>query len=629
MRCAVAIVLVLVSILCGLSRARADEDDRPSDRAAIEAMMARIQRAIATTDSAVLTALFDADEALAAVEEQGLLAKIDAGNRLGFKLGFSLGVKLAIGQGDFLEPFESFRLRRLVWRGDDRAEAYVRLKDADGLVQKIQWYLVKRGDAWRFYDYMDLDLGLRFSLLVGVAVRGTLEEESPPEWVRHAEEFEGAVDAILAGDLGNAVRILEALDGLGWPAGMEATRLVLLGACCVGLEDPESALRHSGRALAIAPAMPLAHVTRAGALNQIGRHEEALKHAKLYVKLLDADAGVLLEVGTALQGLGRDEEAIATWKEGLSDDPTDLDLLGKLLLALPAAQKNDLRPYLFQQEDLVVATSVLAEVALAARDADALGMVVDTLRSRHPEHADGDYYEGHQHRLTGAFAKAGAAFGRGWPKIEDPEERAIFLDWYFDSMVRAGRAVEAFGTAPDPEAALERLAGDLIRTGQDEQLAALADAAAKAEPRPLGLPRLQGLVAYRRGEFAEARSHLEPLRATLSAEAPEALRSPEGEAWGRWGLLWAVEDSLLRTYVKLDRFADARSMAEEIAQRDDDVQYLVAIHVLKGEVDAAAGLAMRARAAGQDLSHLLEDEDVKELLAKPDYARVRAALSAE
>ena len=549
----IRVAALIVLVFTGLSvSATADEEmEAGSDRAAIDVLFDRMRIAIDEQNTDAFLRLFDQEALIEAVATQASLDTVNKEMHSALAVGIVTGISRAFSRRAF-PALVPGRLHRVLRRGTDRAVVYTRHRDVGGELWGYRWDLLRTSRGWRIYDVTDLSVGLsasiRSGLLLGPALGG-----KAPAWLAAALRFSEGLAAWSKGDRARAASVFSDLAGSGFPPSIESVRLALLGASLLEVGDVEGGLRAAGGALALMPGMPHAHLTRARALNALERREKALAHAETYLEILGTDAKGLYQAGRALAGLGRDAEALARWREGLVDDPRNLDLLTALLLRLPPDEKTELRPMLCAREDLVEVITTLGEAARGEQDPAALALLVSVLQEQAPDHPYRDYYEGHWLIRSGEFEKAAAAFARGWPKLEDPDERAIVVSWFLRAMVEAGRPVEAWRSAPDSEAAFEGLFRTLVQMGRYAELTRLAEAAAEGWVPLWSRPCVDGLVAYRGGDFAEACSILETAREPLASAAPLSLRSAEGQAWGHWHLLWAIENTLFRALWKVGR----------------------------------------------------------------------------
>ncbi len=150
------------------------------------------------------------------------------------------------------------------------------------------------------------------------------------------------VNAINEDDLEAAGGLLGDLKNVKLPNSIEGIRWFMVASVEVTNERPQPALAAVDRAEMFQRDFPMVEYLRSVAFNQLGEHEKALKSAQKFIRLLGDDADAYLEMGDALEGLDRPDEALAAYRKGLDDTPESLDNLLALGLLLPDDKKGEI-----------------------------------------------------------------------------------------------------------------------------------------------------------------------------------------------------------------------------------------------------------------------------------------------
>jgi tetratricopeptide (TPR) repeat protein len=287
-----------------------------------------------------------------------------------------------------------------------------------------------------------------------------------PPWAGANANLQQAMAGLIQDDLPAAEQALKALDPISLPPQPDATRWMLWSALRVGQAKPQEALDAIDKAEAAKADMPILWPLRAKAYNQLGKHKEALEHADKYVQTLGGDADAYAVVGEALEGLGRTDEAAATFARGLADapgSPTNAAGLAR------TGGKADWLAVLRQAADpqqllLTIADEVRNRSGVdpkeAAPAADTLDALVAAYRKVRPADPWAAYYEAEARFLRKQYVQAAAVLETVLASAPEAAG-AEFQRAYVQAMLEAGKSVEAYGKAPDPLAALKQLAWQL------------------------------------------------------------------------------------------------------------------------------------------------------------------------
>jgi len=224
------------------------------------------------------------------------------------------------------------------------ATALLRVRSApESYVVRMRLWLVRRETGWRPWDFEDLAGGVRATtymlpFLAHVLEQNTAAGTKLPDWTGPLEELLVGLEAAGAMDLERARAALEATEEVEFPRDFQDLRVLLAASLEVAEGRYEEALAQIESASAVE--LVILHYLAAVAHNALGQPEQALERARRYLAGVGDDAEGRLEEGLALLALGRQEEAVASFRAGLQEDPRGLDLLVELGAALPSGEED-------------------------------------------------------------------------------------------------------------------------------------------------------------------------------------------------------------------------------------------------------------------------------------------------
>jgi len=631
-------IALVVTLLCLPALAHAGDEPtagKPAIDAGIVALFDAVRVAARDEDHAALASHFDVEQMTRILEEDGYLPVPDT-QRAAARMALAAGLQRGLSQRPMVMPFASYTIRSVTaGKHPDTAIVYAQLRDAEGNVGKVRWHLTKREGAWRIHDIEDLDMGLGILHLMGALLLDAVEG-TPQTWHGKLANLARAHELLMSGGFAEAHELLIEVEVLALPDALRSLVQMLLSVCAMGLEDNEEALRHLDVVAKLQPDVPIQYYFRATIDNIEGRHESALGHARRYIELLGADAAANLEIGIALHGLGRKEEALQALEPALKESPTDLETLSFLALCLPESRYGELATHFKALPDPVLGHRELADRFREHENLALLRLVTGLFRQVAPEHYDVPFYQGHALLLEGKFHEAASRFEVAQQAMfsapeaerpEDPYTRLLYLDGLLDALVRAGDPVGAYQRTLDPSYAFDYIADALVerkdvarlRTYLAHVLAHPPEA--KAATILLQVPFYGAEADLMEGKHAEAVEKLQPL---LPRVEQSLAADPENEAVGI--LVWDVEDRLVRALLALKRHEPAAALAAKIAERDADHFYAAMVHIARGEVAQATAAIEAAVERGRAPSDFFEDPDMAAALAGEAYAALRKKL---
>ncbi|MFQ5654564.1 MAG: tetratricopeptide repeat protein [Planctomycetota bacterium] len=448
--------------------------------------------------------LADVERLLLEIERRGATLPASGRLRESCIAGLRTGLETGLVQNPMLSRWERHQITAFTPLEDGtEVIVAVRIWDKDGITTQSRWWLRRGGDVWRVYDVQDLLLNLRWSdvmilMLETVGPRGT-----PPEWAGDVKRLPEALMLILSEQWQEAERMLGAMSPEP-PGPFGATHSFLFAALRLRLGKPEEALSGLERAEKLHSKMPGIHLLRSSALNELGRHEQALQCARKYLALLGSDADGYFQVGQALMGLDRTEEAIEAFREGLADDPEMSDNLVGLGFALPPGGKEEIVERFQRLRNPRESFEGIAVGLLDAGDADALALLADGLREIAPQDPNAAYYGARAAMLAKRWQHAVELLRPAIPGVTSEEERPAFFDAYLQAMIAADKALEAYEGPVDPMYSFEYLADHFVEQGEMGKSAELVEAHRVAHAGDPWIPYYEGELLLAESRYSEA-----------------------------------------------------------------------------------------------------------------------------
>ncbi len=527
---------VFGAILIGLGNRRVQEPTRESESTQQkydEASKAFSQLAVASPANAVeaeveIRAFFDNFGKLASAADRRIVDKFDfemmleAANQQGLTTSFSRRQSEAFVKGMKIGARQKFgpQMQKLGWetvnihsvrflKGTDEALVFVRHRDSDGLQSKIRWWLIRRDGIWRIYDFEDLDVCLRCSVLISTAMQGN----NVATWTASYQSILRASNFLLAEDWDSADRALKKVDVDALPPPIKALYFMLLASIRLGQENPADALAEIDLAERANPDMPILHYQRAYAFAALGENEKALENAAKYEALLGADADVYCIRGDALLALGRREEALESYRKGVVDDAESTDNIYGLATTEAGDVGSIIMPLLEKTKVPADQFNSIASMLYDDSNLTALESLIKAYRAVTSEDVNADFYEAYLHYAGKRYEQAATMLEGAIPRVKDDEERATFIEWYQQNMARSGHSLEAYEKAKDQVSAFDFLARCVINDDKTKSLRALVDA---HQARHADDPWLAYYSAYCLGLEGNFQAAAEALERTMS-----------------------------------------------------------------------------------------------------------------
>jgi tetratricopeptide (TPR) repeat protein len=436
---------------------------------AIDLLLDRLEVAAVTEDPAIAEEVVDFDRLMKRIEQTGGLAGWTALDRMGLKrqIRQSLDVEphwarltlaAAVPQGDSSDDFHVYALG---WSDED---------------DQVEWrfWIARTEDAWKMYDWERLDLGLSEAEEWGASARYVDGDEMDGyyAWSNAATAATGLMEE----DPEAAAAALRRAESQSFPPEVHDFCLVLTGYHWRHLGETEAAQRCFERVRNPDDA-PGAWF---GLMECLRYRDpaEALAYGEKYEAAL-GPSPLLCEVKASLLAqLDRSDEAMEEWWKVLRHDPDNGGAFHELLMHLPAGE----RPKLIARLDaLPEPGAVVGEVAMSIgyRDYDALVFLTEYLEQRAPDSPRTSYLQGFAAEADGRYDEAAESYHEAVTREQDEQVRAGYVNNYLNAMASAGRVIEGYRAADDPDAAFAYFAaayedGDGLLTDEEyRELAAL------------------------------------------------------------------------------------------------------------------------------------------------------------
>ncbi|MDJ0522595.1 MAG: hypothetical protein QNJ90_11060 [Planctomycetota bacterium] len=631
------LLVLLLLVLWAPTLALAEDEKAPAKPKvdpSVAAFFENVAEASRTKDRKIVAGYFDTQAMAKAIAEAGYLSVFPERQREAIRARLAPALGASLTRNEMIDPFVRYQIRSVAeGAGKDRLAVYAWTWDADGLLSKVRWHLVKRGASWAIYDLEDLEFG--FGVLSNVGI-GLLEASQgiPEAWRGLGAKFTRAKELLSSGDIDDAYEVLIELQALALPDQFMSLVQVLLGATCMWRGELDEALEQLDALAEIRSDVPVEYYCRAVIGNLQGEHEAALRAALRYVELLDADPDIEVERGIALYGLDRKTEALPVLTRVVNQEPTSAEGLAYFALCLPPQRRGELAGRFARLADPVIDHREIGETFIEHGAPDLLRLFAGFLEKARPGHYDVAFYEGQAFWQEEKYEQAALRFEVAQTRLfaapaderpEDPDVVQTYVDAVLDAWLEAGESIRAYAGTVDPAHALDYIGDHLLYGADDAKPLRTFLAHVRANPPKKGAELAALRLRFYAGgadvieaKYAEAIRSLQPLHAEVE-KATEADRDDDDLE----SLLWDVEDRLVRALARAKRFDDALKLATHIDDRDEDLTYVALVHVLRGTVDEAVEAISIMLESGASPDEFLDDEDMAEPLKGPAYAALR------
>lgn len=415
-------------------------------------LFAALAKALDTDDGAALVRRLDPERLFDELLRTGQLNKL--GLRFGRpdREGFARRVREGRAR-DFFNPsfrWQSVDVRRVRWSAD-RNEAVVIASHASDagpigrVKQKVRWWLVRRPDGWRVYDFEDLNHGLRATQVMGATLTPDLPARLPALRAAVLAIWD-AQAAVAKLDLAAAEAALNGCRTDDLPDPLAAVVHAFRAGIHLERAEPNTALECIDRAARLQPDMPLIHLLRAHCHVLAGEHAKVLPAVDAYTVQLGPDDDAEVLRGVALEGLNRPDEARAAYRRAGDLDPdAPAPLLG-LCRVLDPKGAQEIGDRLGRATNPSRLYAAVRRGTAPGRNAAVDDALLDGLRKARPDDPLGLAEDVRRQVAAGRFDAALELMERG---LKAPvRAQAQVLGAYLFAMCRAKKWQDAYAAVP-------------------------------------------------------------------------------------------------------------------------------------------------------------------------------------
>ncbi|MGH7138904.1 MAG: tetratricopeptide repeat protein, partial [Pirellulales bacterium] len=486
----------------------------------IDSLLLLLERATRVKTAEQVEACFD-------IERLYREAEAAATNREIFRApgaleGFREGVTGGFAKQALLANYVSAEIKRVKFLGSrDEAIVFSQHRTAEGLGAKMRWWVTRSRGKWKIYDFEDLDRGIRSSASVAAVIDTGGKQGLAPRQSEVVSAVTAANALLVQKQFDQVEELVRPTLDVPLPKAIAAWRLAQLAIVQTSRSNWEEVIDLVDRAAEDNPEMPALSMLRAQALNGLGRFEEAATEARKYIAELGGDDHGSFLLGTALAGMGRNDEAADAFRQGLDAYSSSVDNLVGLAGVLPDEAVAEIadRFAVFRRP-----TASFVDVASQLTTNDnvaALAAVVEKNCELAPRDPHNDYYQGELHWHRAEYDQAAEAFGRALAKLPE-DERLSCQKAKRNSLLYAKKPVEAYHAMPDGDDTFLAICNYLVQNRDADGLDQMTALHAKRKPDDSWLPYFRGEALMLREHYDEAATIFRPM---LHAELPEGMRS--------------------------------------------------------------------------------------------------------
>ncbi|HET6882097.1 MAG TPA: hypothetical protein VFI31_18165 [Pirellulales bacterium] len=573
--------------------------------------------------TADVRACFDLDRMYREVQAQA--QHPDLSNARQVREAFAKGFAERLAGGHSFAGFESSEIRKVKQLdGADDVVVFSKHRTEAGIGVKMRWWAHRERGKWRWYDFEDLDTGLRSTAGAAAAVRNTPQQS---EALEHISKAGGLLAESRFEEAGTELR---STLGVPLPKAFDGLRHAELAIVDVNADAPEQALEELDLAETLVSDMAMLPMLRARAFNALGRWEEAAAQARIYLNDLGADDFGFWLLGTALAGMDKKDEAADAFRQGLKENPASVNNLVALAGVLPEEAMAEVADFFAAFPRPTLQFVEVAGQFLAQGNAPALAAIVERHRSIAPYDPHNDYYEGQYRWLRQEYDQAADAFRKALDNMPE-DERVGCQKALRNSLLYAGKPADAYQAMPNGDDTFLAICNRLVSEGDADGLDTVAALHAERQPDDTWLPYFRGEALVLRGKYEQAVALFKPmLEADLSAGARASYRNEylsaeinAGHALEAYQTVPDADEAFLKAANQLlgDRNSDdLEKLVALHAERQPDDPYVV---YFRGEVPYLRGESAEAAAIFEPLLK----RDLPDGLREPCYREYLRSMS--
>ena len=589
---------------------QAEAADAASVRREVASVLDSLTRALATGDEADIQRHFSIPHFVGAIQSHEGVPDLGILKRTALSFSLRRIFLRHLNVGDEQPSWEQLALKRIETASDpERAIAWSRERDADGIGTSTRWWLVRREGRWMVYDYEDLDVGYRLSMLLAARVAGGLDGNSA--LCANADALDEAIEALHDE---NTEQLRAALDRLSepLPGPFEALRWTLETVCGVAMDDWEAGLAASDRADAIRQEIPLVSYMRGMCLVELKRYREAIEAVDRYEEFLGPDHDSHHLRGRALTGMDRQAEAEKVFLLGLEDYSDSVDNLIGLARVLPAERKEEFVPYFEKFREPGEWFETIAVDFYEEDEAEELEILVGAYRALAPQDPDVAYYDAMAKFIREEYAKAATVLDAAIPTIDDgDDQKPYFVEAFLDAMYYDGKPLQGYARAPAPESSFTYVADLLHEGGHFETIEKLIAEHRKKRPDDPQQWYWVLDVHWHREEYELALKTFHEHRKVLVTMKDR---------------IQDVESIVIFSGIRVKRLEGLLELAQASTKRDGDPYWEFVVQAARGDAKAALkALTVCVDGLGYAIESIYDDDDLEPLLMSEALTELRKA----
>jgi hypothetical protein len=419
-----------------------------TEAASVQSLFRAIENAARAEDDAAFRKLVDRDRCLGIMRDACPAA--NPFERLSFQQQM-----ISTMQADTY--WHSCRLMAVkLWDDPDWMNAYVLGTSKDEQVMTYRFTLTRREkDVWKVADWQRLDLGLSHTGQWAIYVMWSNHShlENYFEMCDHINQSDDHLDA---NERDRSKYELQHCEGLDVPSDLEAQKYMFIGIRWLGLGENDLALKWFQRSKN-PDAAPGCWIGQAYAYKNLRQPLRALECATKYEELVGDDPDCSRLRAQILEGLRRNTEAVAEWRDVLRFLPNDSTACESIAESIPDDRLTELEQFVGNTSQPALLAEQLYTRFEDSRPAAAARMAEFIFRTE-PESSRALYIDGCQRRARYDCVGAAEKFLLAAQKTDDQDIRRSYENDYIDIMREQGRLLEAYNQVSDPEGAFSYLA---------------------------------------------------------------------------------------------------------------------------------------------------------------------------
>jgi tetratricopeptide (TPR) repeat protein len=317
----------------------AAQDPKPESERQIRAALDTLSRSMSGDGKESFVDRFSFPRMVKELEAQGALKELPEGDEARklfierLKASFAPMARMMASMGGSWEKIRTLHVK--YQPGGDEAETFCHVTIA-GSKTRFRFWLAREGEDWKLFDFEMLDGGMRLSMTVA-ALSASMgkDAESRKAMEKMFAALMAGIRQVAAGEVEEA-RTSLAEARAAKPPLMVTAWIDLFDAHALAMQEKfEEAVQAADRALGVQKDLALAHHLKATVYAALEEHEKSIASEKEYMRFVGDDAEAWLAVGEAYEKLGKNADAIESFRKGAACDDEDFQCrlnLGRLLV---------------------------------------------------------------------------------------------------------------------------------------------------------------------------------------------------------------------------------------------------------------------------------------------------------